>query len=76
MRPPTIDWTGAAQPLGGGGRIGAHPRDYWTLMQDSLAAEKLAWFREQDLPGICIWVLDGVEEPPETFALIRKHLLE
>lgn len=160
MCTPTIGWTGAAQPLGGGGRIGAHARDYRTLLQDYLAATggrkdkllfglandrggsewdcrtdqplsriigkprtltaaqarenagkhgrkfdpqqqapwycyakgdafvqgwyeddeslaaKLAYYREQDLPGICIWVLDGVKEPRETFALVRKHLLD
>lgn len=160
MCPPSIGWTGSAQPLGGGAKIGTHARDYRTLVADYLAATggrkdklvmgiandrggsewdcrtdkphspvigrarplsaadaranaekhgrkvdprqqapwycyakgdafvqgwyeddeslaaKLAFFREQDVAGICIWVLDGVKEPPETFSLIRKHLLE
>jgi len=160
MCPASIGWTGSAQPLGGGGKVGAHPRDYRTLVQDYLAATggrkeklvlgigndrggfewdcktdrplsgivgrprpisagearsnadkhgrkfdpqqkapwycyakgdafvqgwyeddeslaaKLSFFREQDLAGVCIWVIDGVQEPPETFKLIRKHLLD
>jgi spore germination protein YaaH len=160
MAPPSIGWTGSAQPLGGGGKVGVHPRDYRTLVQDYLAATggrkeklilgigndrggsewdcrtdqprspivgrprplkaaearanaekhgrrfdpdqkapwyryakgdgfvqgwyeddesiaaKLAFFREQELAGVCVWVLDGAKEPPETFQLIRKHVLE
>jgi spore germination protein YaaH len=160
MAPPGIGWTGSAQPLGGGGKVGSHPRDYRTLVQDYLAATggrkeklvlglgndrggaewdcrtdrplapvvgrhrpltaaearanaekhgrkfdpnqkapwycyakgdgfvqgwyeddesmaaKLAFFREQDLAGVCIWVLDGAKEPPETFQVLRKHFLE
>jgi GH18 family chitinase len=160
MSSPTIGWTGASQPLGGGGKVGSHARDYKTLVQDYLTATggrkdklifglgndrggvewdchtdqplsriigkprmltaaqarenaakhgrkfdpnqkapwycapkgdafvqgwyeddeslaaKLAYFREQDLAGVCIWVLDGVKEPRETFSLVRSHLLE
>jgi spore germination protein YaaH len=47
----------------------------WYEDDESLAA-KLDHFREQDLAGVCIWVLDGVKEPRETFTLVRKHLLE
>ena len=160
MAPPGIGWTGSAQPLGGGGKVGTHPRDYRTLVQDYLTATggkkdklvfgfandrggtewdcrsdqplsrivgrarpltaadaranaakhgrrfdpdqkapwycapkgdgfvqgwyeddeslaaKLAFFREQDVAGVCIWVLDGAKEPPETFQVLRKHFLE
>ena len=160
MAPAGIGWTGAAQPLGGGGKVGGHARDYRTLVEDYLAATggrkdklifglgndrggaewdcktdqplsrivgkprritaaearanaekhgrkfdpqqkapwycyakddgfvqgwyedeeslaaKLAFYREQDLAGVCIWVLDGAKEPPETFQAIRKHFLE
>jgi spore germination protein YaaH len=160
MCPPGIGWTGAAQPLGGGGKVGPHARDYRTLVQDYLAATggrkeklvmglgldrggfewdcktdqplswingkarplaaadaranaekhgrkfdanqkapwycyakgdgfvqgwyeddesfaaKLAFFREQDVAGVCLWAVDGVREPAETFKLLRRHILE
>jgi len=160
MAPPGIGWTGSAQPLGGGGKVGGHPRDYRTLVQDYLAAtggkkeklvlgiandlggsewdcrtdkplspvigkhrpltaaearanaekhgrkfdpnQKAPWycypkgdafvqgwyeddeslaaklehFREQGVAGVCVWVLDGAKEPPETFKALRKHFLE
>jgi GH18 family chitinase len=159
MCPPSIGWTGTVQPLGGGGKVGSHARDYRTMIQDYLTATggrkdklivglgnerggfewdcrtdqplspilgkprtltaaearanaekhgrkfdpnqkapwycyakggsfvqgwyeddesfaaKLAYFREQDLAGACIWVLDGAKEPSETFTLVQKHFL-
>lgn len=47
----------------------------WYEDDESLGA-KLACFRELGVGGACIWVLDGVKEPPGTFTAIRKHLLE
>lgn len=46
------------------------------MEESNSCSAKIAFFREQDLAGVCIWVLDGVKEPPETFTLIRKHLRE
>ena len=159
MNPPTIGWTGGAQPLRGGGKVNGHPRDYETCLQDYLAAtggrrDKLllgiandlggtewtcksdrplapivgrprklspsearanaakygrrfdphhqvpwycyrqgdqwiqGWYEDEEslaaklkmarrlsIQGICLWVLDGANEPPQTFQLIREHLI-
>ena len=160
MNPPTIGWTGSQQPVGGGGKVGDHARDYETLIKDYLAATggrkdklilgignertgtewdcrtdqplspilgkprtltaaearanaekhgrkfdpkqqapwycyakgdafvqgwyedeqslaaKIKLFRDQDLAGVCVWVLDGVREPADTFTSIRKYFVE
>ena len=156
MNPPTIGWTGGAQPLRGGGRVNGHPRDYETCLAEYVAAtgrhdklllgisndlggtewtcksdqplapvvgrprklspaearnaakygrrfdpgQQLPWYcypqgdqwvqgwyedeeslaaklelaRRWEIQGICLWVLDGASEPPETFQLIHEHL--
>lgn len=38
MNPPSIGWTTGAQPVGGGGLVGSHPRDYSTMIHDYVAA--------------------------------------
>lgn len=38
MCPPTAGWTGSAQPVAGGGKVGNHARDYSTAIDDYLAA--------------------------------------
>jgi len=38
MNPPMIGWTGAAQPVEGGGEVTGHARDYVTLVYDYLDA--------------------------------------
>lgn len=38
LNPPTIGWTGSAQPVAGGGKVTGHARDYATLVQDYLDA--------------------------------------
>ncbi|MCZ7648938.1 MAG: glycoside hydrolase family 18 protein [Planctomycetota bacterium] len=38
MFTPTIGWTGSAQPVRGGGKVGAHARDYDTVIKDYLEA--------------------------------------
>jgi len=35
---------------------------------------KLNWVKEQELGGISIWVLDGVNDPPETWQALRQFL--
>lgn len=158
MNPPTIGWTTGKQPVGGGGKVQGHPRDYVTVIQDYVEAtggrndklllgiwndyggtewtcrsdeplspivgkprklspeqaranaakygrrfhpeQKVPWYcyrqddrwvqgwyedeeslaaklelvEVHDLQGVCIWVLDGANEPPSTFDLIHRHL--
>ncbi|GMV80226.1 MAG: hypothetical protein AMXMBFR7_14100 [Planctomycetota bacterium] len=158
MTPPTIGWTGSAQAVRGGGKVGEHPRDYATLMEDYLKAtggakEKLmlgidlgrggtewtaagpgrgasivgkpralsaaearanaekhgrkfdpeqqapyyeyrdgehwiqGWYEDEEsfaaklklardlqLPGVCLWVLDGVAEPESTWKGLKHYL--
>jgi spore germination protein YaaH len=160
MNPPTIGWTGAAQPVGGGGKVNGHARDYATCIRDYLEAtggraDKLllgvandlggtewtcqndkplspiigrprkltleqaranaekhgrrfnpeqkapwycykegdrwvqGWYEDEEsvaakfelakatgLQGVCIWILDGAKEPPGTFELIHRYLLD
>ncbi len=38
MCPPTAGWTGSAQPVAGGGKVGNHARDFATLIGDYMAA--------------------------------------
>ena len=162
MLPVGIGWTGSAQPVEGGGKVGEHARDYATCLQDYLDAtggrkekivlgignarggtewkcrsdqplaniypliakpraltaeearanaakhgrkfdpqQKAPWYccpegdhfvqgwyeddeslaakmklaADKDVAGVCLWVLDGAKEPPETFKLLRQHLL-
>jgi GH18 family chitinase len=158
MCPPTVGWTGGAQPVRGGGKVSGHARDYAACIDDYLAAtggrkdklllgiandlggtewtcrsdqplspiigkprkldaqearanaqkhgrkfdpqQQTPWYcyrgekgwvqgwyeddeslaakldlvRAQGLQGVCVWVLDGAQEPPSTFQLLRKHL--
>ncbi|MGO8689889.1 MAG: glycosyl hydrolase family 18 protein [Thermoguttaceae bacterium] len=158
MNPPTIGWTGGRQPVGGGGKVTDHPRDYSTCIKDYLEAtggrkdklvlgigvdqggfewltrwheplapivgeprqlsakqaranaekygrrfdsqQKEPWYRyqrdggwvqgwyeddeafaaklelarEQQIGGVCLWVLDGANDPRSVFDLTRKYL--
>lgn len=40
--------------------------------EESLRA-KITLAREAGIGGVCLWVLDGAAEPPETFALLREY---
>jgi spore germination protein len=56
MNPPAIGWSGGAQPVDGGGKVGTHARDYVTMLQDYLEAtgnkkEKLLLGISNDLGG-------------------------
>jgi hypothetical protein len=45
----------------------------WNHHRYSLKA-KLDLFASEDLGGVCVWVIDGSGEPPETFALLKDYL--
>ena len=56
LNPPTIGWTGGAQPLRGGGQVNGHPRDFETCLQDYVDAtggrrDKLVLGISNDLGG-------------------------
>jgi spore germination protein YaaH len=38
MAPPTAGWSGGAQPIGNGGKVDGHARDYSTCLRDYMAA--------------------------------------
>ncbi len=54
-------------------REGDHFVQGWYEDEESFAA-KLDLAGRFDLQGVCLWVLDGVKEPPETYRLLREHL--
>ena len=44
----------------------------WYEDDEALAA-KLDLAREQDIGGVCLWVLDGADDPRPVFELTRKY---
>ena len=55
-------------------RRGDHFVQGWYDDAESLAM-KFAWAREIGIAGVCVWVIDGANEPPETFRMIHRELL-
>lgn len=51
---------------------GDHWVQGWYEDDESLGA-KMALAVDEGLGGVCLWALDGANEPPETFALLRAY---